>query len=144
VSGQLFDGLPAEERPYWHPHNYEVFSGELVAPGLPAVAETALMKLLVNSYGKTWHSWHSASYGVHAGTALPQGQPMLMWSFNREGECDQALKDGRNRVMKIDPDRKKAVRSTLLALARPQHGVDAMKLDFSATTPVPGVTDVSD
>ena len=27
VSGRLFDTLPESEKDYWHPHNYEVFSG---------------------------------------------------------------------------------------------------------------------
>jgi hypothetical protein len=141
VSERLFQGLATDERSYWHPHNYEVFSGELVAPGLPLAAETALMKLLVNSYGKTWHTWHSASYRAHPGAALPLGDPMLMWSFNREGECDPALREDRNRTMGVDPEHKKVHRSRLLARARPQHGADAMKDDFVATTPVPGVVD---
>ena len=49
----LFDQMPEEEKGYWHPHNYEVLSGELVAPGLPEAAEKAFMKQLLNSYGKT-------------------------------------------------------------------------------------------
>jgi hypothetical protein len=144
VSGRLFDGLPEDERGMWHPHNYEVFSGELVAPGLPAAAEHALMRLLVNSYGKTWHTWHSVSYRQHEAMPLPLGEPLLMWSFNREGECDPALKDDRNRVMGVDPDRKRSERADLVALARPQHGVDAMKDDFTGTTPVEGVVDAAD
>ena len=56
VSGRLFDSLPEEEKPYWHPHNFELLSGQLVAPGLPDAAEKALLKQLINSYGKTWHS----------------------------------------------------------------------------------------
>ena len=31
----LFESLPEDEQASWHPHNHEVFSGELVAPGLP-------------------------------------------------------------------------------------------------------------
>jgi hypothetical protein len=41
VSERLFHSLPVQERAYWHPHNYEIFSGQLVAPGLPDVAEKA-------------------------------------------------------------------------------------------------------
>ena len=41
VSERLFDGLPDEEKPYWHPHNYEILSGQLSAPGLPEPAERA-------------------------------------------------------------------------------------------------------
>lgn len=35
VSEQLFGSLPVEERSYWHPHNFEVLSGQLIAPGCP-------------------------------------------------------------------------------------------------------------
>lgn len=52
VFAHLFGTLPDEERPHWHPHNFEVLSGQLVAPGLPEAAEHALMKLLMNSYAR--------------------------------------------------------------------------------------------
>jgi len=42
VSERVFNGLPAPERKYWHPHNYEILSGQLIAPGLPEGAEKAL------------------------------------------------------------------------------------------------------
>lgn len=32
TSEKLFNSLPAEEKGCWHPHNYEVFSGQLIAP----------------------------------------------------------------------------------------------------------------
>lgn len=56
VSERVFETLPEEEQEYWHPHNYEILGGSLIAPGLPATAEKALMKRLMNSYGKTWHT----------------------------------------------------------------------------------------
>jgi hypothetical protein len=34
ISERLFDALPQSERKYWHPHNYEILSGELIAPGI--------------------------------------------------------------------------------------------------------------
>ena len=40
---------------YWHPHNYEILSCELVMPGLPQTAEKAAIEGKINSYGKTWH-----------------------------------------------------------------------------------------
>ncbi|RBY76847.1 DUF1264 domain-containing protein [Geodermatophilus sp. TF02-6] len=141
VSGRLFDRLPEEERPYWHPHNFELLSGQLVAPGLPEVAEKAFFKLLMNSYGKTWHTWHT---GTHAepGMDLPYGDPKLMWSFNRDGEGREDLLRDRNEAMGLDVDAKRADRQSLLPLARPQHGVDEMKDDFPGSTPIPGVVDV--
>ncbi|HET6633989.1 MAG TPA: DUF1264 domain-containing protein, partial [Streptomyces sp.] len=38
VSEELFGTLPQEERGYWHPHDFEVLSGQLAAPGLPEKA----------------------------------------------------------------------------------------------------------
>ncbi len=143
VSGRLFDTLPEEEKDYWHPHNYEVFSGELVAPGLPDAAESAFMEKLVNSYGKTWHTWHTGRHDGEPGHDLPLGDPKLMWSFNREGECEQSLKDDRDRCFGVDPEKKaEQRRAAFLDRARPQRGVDAMADQFSGTTPIPGVVDV--
>jgi hypothetical protein len=142
VSERLFETLPEDERGYWHPHNFEVLSGELVAPGLPDVAEKAFLKRLMNSYGKTWHTWHTGRHDGPPGHDLPLGDPKLMWSFNRDGECDEALKRDRNETMGIDADEKRAGRQDLVELAHPQCGVDAMKDQFTGTTPIPGVVDV--
>jgi hypothetical protein len=76
VSERQFEGLPEEEKKYWHPHNGEILSGQLVAPGLPAVAERELMRQKVNSYGKTWHLWHTR-HGTQPGDPLPFGEPLL-------------------------------------------------------------------
>jgi hypothetical protein len=143
VSERLFGTLPEPERAYWHPHNFEVLSGQLVAPGLPDVAEKAVIKQLMNSYGKTWHTWHTGRHDGATGHDLPLGDPKLMWSFNAEGECDEALEVDRNRAMGIDVAAKREQRQRdLVELARPQWGVDAMKDQFTGTTPVPGVRDV--
>jgi hypothetical protein len=141
VSDRLFESLPDDERRYWHPHNYEVLSGELVAPGLPKSVERAFFRQLVNSYGKTWHTWHSHSVGGRPGMSLPLGEPKLMWSFNREGECEESLKHDRNQAMGIDADAERASRQPLVELAEPQWGVDEMAADFPGATPIPGVVD---
>ncbi len=140
VSEALFDGLPEEEKGYWHPHDYELFSGTLTAPGLPTAVETSLMEQLVNSYGKTWHTWHTGTPG-EPGMTLPFGDPNLMWSFNRDGEVREDLRTGFNEAMGVDQDAKRASRRSFLHLARPQRGVDAMKDDFTGTTPIEGVVD---
>jgi hypothetical protein len=143
VSERLFARLPEPERAYWHPHNYEVLSGELVAPGLPDVAEKAFVKRLLNSYGKTWHTWHTGRHDGEPGHDLPLGDPKLMWSFNRLGECEESLKRHRDQAMGLDPARKREQRRDLVGLAHPQYGVDAMRAQFTGTTPVPGVVDVA-
>jgi hypothetical protein len=69
ISEQLFETLTQEERQYWHPHNGEILSGQLVAPGISASAEKELMKGKMNSYGKTWHVW-----ATDRGDKLPLGR----------------------------------------------------------------------
>jgi hypothetical protein len=141
VSAHLFGTLLEEEKDYWHPHNFEVLSGQLIAPGLPEAAEKALMKLLVNSYGKTWHTWHTGRRDDEQGMALPMGDPTLMWSFNRDGECDPALAEDRNQAMDVDTSAKSADRQDFLDMAHPQRGVNAMADCFTGTRPIPGVVD---
>jgi hypothetical protein len=142
ISGRLFDDLPVEEKSYWHPHNFELLSGQLVAPGLPEKAEKAFFKLLVNSYGKTWHTWHTNSEHGDQGMVLPYGDPKLMWSFNRDGECNEAIKRERDEAMGLDTESKRADRQSFLEQAEPQWGVDDMKDDFPNSSPIPGVVDV--
>ncbi|MDD9207568.1 OBAP family protein [Georgenia sp. 10Sc9-8] len=144
VSEKLHGTLPEEERRYWHPHNFEVLSGQLVAPGLPDAAEKALMKRLMNSYGKTWHTWHTGRHDGEPGHSLPMGDPMLMWSFNREGECDPALEQHRERAMGLDTAKTQQERESLLSEAHPQHGVNVLRDHFTGTAPMPGVVDVED
>jgi hypothetical protein len=141
VSNRLFKTMPDQERGYWHPHNFELLSGQLAAPGLPEAAEKAFFKLLVNSYGKTWHTWHTHGSGGQPGMDLPYGDPKLMWSFNRDGECDDDLRRDRDDAMGIDTSAKRADRQSFLELAEPQYGVDSMKDDFPDATPIPGVVD---
>lgn len=146
ISEHLFLSLPEVERQLWHPHNYEVFSGELVAPGLPDLAERALMSLLVNSYGKTWHLWHTGRPDGPPGDRLPMGEPALMWSFNRDGEVDSQLRQNRITAMNSNVEKKRVDRQRLLHLARPQQGVNLLRDAFphAHPTPPPGVCDVAD
>lgn len=123
ISERLFDGLPPQEQKYWHPHNYEILSGQLVAPGLPQVAEKELMRRKMNSYGKTWHVWMD-------GDTLPMGDPHLAWSFNRDGETRPGLAEERDRRMEIDSGEKRRERAELASLARPQSGVDLLAPAF--------------
>jgi hypothetical protein len=143
VSERLFATLPATEQELWHPHNYEVLSGELVAPGLPLAAEKAFLSRLMNSYGKTWHTWHTGRHDQGPGDALPLGQPMLMWSFNRDGEADADLKRDRDEALGIDVAQRRAQRQDLLLAAHPQRGVDLLKEAFPQARPVPGVLDAA-
>jgi hypothetical protein len=143
ISERLFQTLPDDEKPYWHPHNYEILSGQLSAPGLPEVAERAFLKELMNSYGKTWHTWHTGRHDSGGGDRLPLGDAKLMWSFNRDGEADENLRRDLQEHMGLDEAGKRKQRQSFVGLAHPQHGVDTMADEFSDTTPVPGVSDAS-
>jgi hypothetical protein len=141
ISEKLFATLPEGERKYWHPHNGEILSGQLAAPGIPEVAEKALMKSKLNSYGKTWHVWDTGALGK-TGDQLPLGPSMLAWSFNREGEAVPGLVEQRDSRMGLDSKAKRADRAELTGLARPQSGVDDLKGRFGRpTTEIPGVID---
>lgn len=141
ISETLFESLPKEEKQYWHPHNGEILSGQLVAPGLPETAEHALMQSKINSYGKTWHTWDT-THGGGPAQSLPLGDPKLAWSFNRFGEAKPALIESRDQRMGVSTDERRRDRQDLVPLARPQAGVDALKGRFQRPTqPIPGVVD---
>lgn len=141
ISERLFAQLPAEERPYWHPHNGEILSGQLIAPNLPRAAEHALMRDKINSYGKTWHTWPTR-HGTDRGSALPLGPARLAWSFSREGELDPALLAERDRKFRVDTGKRATTRRDLVPLAKPQSGVDALHGRFGRDTrAIPGVVD---
>jgi hypothetical protein len=139
ISEKLFAGLPAEERKFWHPHNGEILSGQLIAPGVPGPAEKALMKQKMNSYGKTWHMWNTGHRGI-PGDALPLGMPMLAWSFSRDGEVLPGVVEDRDRRMGVSTAKKRQERADLVPLAKPQSGVDDLKGKFKRPTrDIPGV-----
>ena len=118
--------LPAEERQYWHPHNFEILSGQLVAPGLPEVAEKEFLETKMNSYGKTWHVWNTGHFGLNDADRLPLGEPKLAWSFNRDGEALPGLIERMEERVDVDVSKKRSSRQDLKSRANPQEGVDAL------------------
>lgn len=140
ISETLYQRLLPEERGYWHPHNGEILSGQLSAPGLPLAAEKELMRTKMNSYGKTWHTWHTRD-GADPGDAMPKGDAMLAWSFNRDGELQPALQARRDQAATHSAAELRADRKDLTALAKPQDGVDLLRPAFPDATPIPGVVD---
>lgn len=139
ISQRLFEKLPEEEKQYWHPHNFEILSGQLVAPGLPTFASNELMRGKINSYGKTWHMWNTRM-AEGEGERMPLGEPQLAWSFNREGEVLPGLVESRDKAMGIDTSQVRQDRSGMVDMAEPQRGVDALKGAFEGkTSPIEGV-----
>ena len=112
ISGALFAGLPEAEKALWHSHVHEVRSGQLVAPGIPEVAEHALMEKLVGTYGKTWHTWHTDQ-----DKRLPLGVPQLMMGFTADGQADPAMVRARDERLGVYSDARKAKRVDIAAPA---------------------------
>lgn len=108
ISARLFESLDPEERKLWHSHVHEVQSGQLIAPRISEVAEKELMKDLIGTYGKTWHTWQ-----VDRGDALPLGIPQLMMGFTAEGQADPALVNARDQGYEISSDQKKKNRADI-------------------------------
>jgi hypothetical protein len=143
ISEKLYNTLPADEKAYWHPHNYEILSGQLRMPGLPDAAEQEALKGKMNSYGKTWHTWMTGMHGKDA-DPLPFGPPHLQWSFNKDGEATPDMVAARDERFDVNTADARQDRQDLVALAKPQGGVDAMAASFPNAKPVEGVADNGD
>jgi hypothetical protein len=110
ISEPLFRMLPDDEKKLWHSHRYEVKSGELIAPGLPDTAEHALMEKLAQTYGKTFHTWHT-----DRDKTLPLGLPQLMMGFTHDGQIDPAMIETRDRRMGVRTADKRKQREDIQA-----------------------------
>ncbi len=112
IDEKLFKDLPDTEKPMWHSHVHEVKSGQLIAPGIPQLAEHELMERLIHTYGKTWHTWHTDMH-----ERLPLGVPQLMMGFTADGQVDAALVAARNQRFSVDEAAKKQNRADIPAPA---------------------------
>jgi Protein of unknown function (DUF1264) len=119
VSAKLFKDLPAQEKSLWHSHVHEVKSGQLIAPGIPEVAEKELMTKLVSTYGKTLHTWHT---DLHK--ALPYGVPQIMMGFTADGQADPTMVSQRDQRFGISSAEKKKSRADI-ATPEIDPGADA-------------------
>lgn len=121
ISANLFAQLPDDEKALWHSHKHEVKSGQLIAPGIPEPAEHALMKKLVNTYGKTWHTWHTDQ-----DKTLPLGVPQLMMGFTADGQANPQMVSERDHRFGISSEANRAERADILA-PDPLPGADAWR-----------------
>lgn len=110
ISETLFAGLPEQEKALWHSHVQEVKSGQLIAPGIPEVAEHALMEKLIHTYGKTWHTWHT-----DLDKDLPRGMPQLMMGFTADGQADPAMVAARDARLGVSSEDKRKRRADIAA-----------------------------
>jgi uncharacterized protein DUF1264 len=108
LSEKLFMTLPEAEKPMWHSHVHEVTSGQLVAPGIPLIAEHELMEKLISTYGKTWHTWHT-----DLDKNLPIGIPQLMMGFTADGQANPSMTSARDQRLGVDSAEKKQNRADI-------------------------------
>ena len=88
VSDKVYRRLPENEKKYWHPHTYEVLAGGLISPSMEGEEEMRFMKFILNTWGKTWHTWPDPTTDVPLCRALiPRRAEMLIpciiasWAF---------------------------------------------------------------
>jgi hypothetical protein len=107
ISADRFRALPEEEKRLWHSHHYEVKSGELIAPGIPELAEHAYFQDLVSTYGKTFHTWQIDR------DDFPYGIPQLMMGFTGDGQVDRAMLADRDRRFGVSSEQRRDKRADI-------------------------------
>lgn len=95
ITDKQYRTLPDAEKKYWHPHTYEVLAGGLIAPGMDPEEESKFMKAVLTTWGKTWHTWPDPR------TAVPLGEPLLIWALTGDGQADPKVIAARDRQFNV-------------------------------------------
>ncbi len=98
VSNETYQSLSDDEKKYWHPHAYEIISGQLIVPDLPDMGDKALAGFM-ESWGKTFHTWPDPE------TEIPLGEPLLMWSAGADGQISKEAMNKRDKQFDISTDK---------------------------------------
>ena len=117
VSDAVYQKLPADEKKYWHAHTYEVLGGGLIAPGMTPEDELKFMKMVMTTWGKAWHTWPDPS------TAVPLGEPLLIWSLMGDGQVDEKVVAARDKEFKCSTAKIRANRGKAIGLEVPNVAV---------------------
>jgi Protein of unknown function (DUF1264) len=114
ISDKEYRRLAEEEQKFWHPHTYEVLGGGLIAPGMAEEEERKFMKDVLTTWGKTWHTWPDPR------TAVPIGEPLLIWSLTGDGQADERVVAERDRQFNVSTAKIRERRGREIGLAVPQ------------------------
>ncbi len=117
ISDAAYRKLPDSEKPFWHAHTYEVLGVGLIAPELEAKEEAAFMKVVLTTWGKAWHTWPDPS------TAVPTGEPLLIWSIMADGQVDPKVLAERDKQFKVDTAKIRDARVKELGLEVPKVAI---------------------
>jgi hypothetical protein len=85
----------------------------LIAPGMAPKDETAFMKVIINTWGKAWHTWPDPS------TPVPVGEPMLIWSLMADGQVDPKVLAARDKAFDVKTDKIREARGREFGLKVP-------------------------
>jgi hypothetical protein len=96
ISDDTYKTLPEGEKKFWHPHPFEVLGGGLIAPDMNPDKEQKFMGTIMNTWGKTFHTWGDTM------TQIPLGEPRLMWAVTGPGQVDQELLRERDKTFNVD------------------------------------------
>src|SRR5205823_10490951 len=114
VSDAMYRKLPAEEKKFWHAHTYEVLGGGLIAPGMSPDDEMKFMKMVMTTWGKAWHTWPDPS------TAVPIGEPLLIWSLMGDGQVDDKVVAARDKEFKCSTAKVREARGKAIGYEVPK------------------------
>jgi hypothetical protein len=114
ITDRAYRELPEEEKKYWHPHTYEVLGGGLIAPGMEPEDEKKFMKTIMTTWGKAWHTWPDPK------SALPVGEPLLIWSLTGDGQVDARVAAQRDKEFNVSMAKIREQRCKELGLEPPQ------------------------
>ena len=131
VSDRLYQQLALQEKAFWHPHTYEVLAGGLIAPGMKSEDEMKFMRGLINTWGKTWHTWPDPT------TEVPIGEPLLMWSLTGDEQDDKEVFAARDKQFGMSTAKVREKRIEAFGLEVPQvpppKSMDAIGRQWTAT-----------
>ncbi len=108
ISDDLYQKLTLHEKSLWHPHDFEVRQGLLATIGASKEEDRKMIKVLVKTWGKTWHTWPDPK------TDLPLGFPRLMWSAVKDGDVSPEMVKKRDQRWGIDTSQLKKERDQYL------------------------------
>ena len=96
ISDDVYHTLPEGEKKFWHSHPFEVLGGGLIAPDMSPDKEKTFMGTIMNTWGKTFHTWGDPM------TQIPLGEPRLMWAVTGPGQVDQKLLQERDKKFGVN------------------------------------------
>ena len=98
ISDAVYKTLPDGEKKFWHPHPFEVLGGGLIAPDMSPDKEQKFMDTIMNTWGKTFHTWGDPM------AQIPLGEPRLMWAVTGPGQVDQKLLRERDKTFNVNTE----------------------------------------